>query len=331
VNLNKLKIKSKSYKNNKTERGTREENEDIAEYQRKTSVKRKLKIKKKSNCDFKEVTEVENLVLSNKLQTIVPHTDSETNLEVRFSTEPHPLKSHQTSKPIVLDPPAQLRPAKENKIDKFSSFNNPVPLDLPKPPKKNEKSKFNSSRRGQSVDRQTKGSLLNNQEKNDIFKKWENEYGGIKDRKLVIKDDHQYNGWHTANNNCADDDIKEDIPEDEDLYDIKQYQKDVLKQKSQQIEESNGKSEFEYDWDGDESMSYIKKLADKHNKERYNKLASKARANFNYQQKPKESNEGKHRDLNKGNNGQRAENNDLCVKKRNSHFKSVVQQIDDWD
>ena len=202
----------------------------------------------------------------------------------------------------------------------------------PKPPINDKKP---AKRRQKTMERPPQ-QKINDPEGSNLLNKWEKQYGGIQDRQFFVKNDHDYDKWHVDNtnqkfssfNNVADNndeqDIAEDIPEDPQpkVY----VENPLLSKKQNKAETSNGK--FDYDWDEEESMSYLKKFNDENLKENYNKYGQNKPSNYNplpvvseKQERPKKSRKDK--------KGSKTKMN--TERANNRHFKSVAPQIDDWD
>ena len=188
-----------------------------------------------------------------------------------------------------------------------------------------------ASRRGHTIEGRSKENNSSNQQQSDLFSKWEQQFGTIKDRKLIIKDDNNFNSWDTKPQNVHDDEIQENLPE-VDEFDYQKYQKESVAQHKAKNGPDHSKSEFDYDWDEDESMSYLQKLTDAKTQERYENL--KAKMGNNSTNKPAVTEyenqpipQRKFKKAKKYNKGV-----DLEVIKENNHFKSVnPTPIDDWD
>lgn len=122
------------------------------------------------------------------------------------------------------------------------------------------------------------------EEGNSLLHKWEKQYGGIKNRQFYIQSDHNPDQWNTPgtgdkfssikynSDRNYDADVREEIQEDP----AEDYKFSQPLRKANKLEGSNTQKEFEYDWDEEESMSYLKKLTDKNLKENYNKYGQQS-------------------------------------------------------
>lgn len=199
-----------------------------------------------------------------------------------------------------------------------------------------EKKQFNAKRRQKTLER-PQNAHFGEVKNNPLLNKWENQYGGIKNRQFYVKSDHDYDAWHVDNNKQKftsfnqpdnyDDNIVEEIPDDPQpkVY----IQNPLLNKKQNKLEGSSSHREFEYDWDEEESMSYLKKFNDENLKENYNKYGQKISASnapkpiaseYNDKKKTKEPKQKK--------SGMSKMKTDRVNPR---HFKSVAPQIDDWD
>ena len=324
-----IKVKSRG----RTQRDTSNIQVQNADSVRDTS-KKKLKIKKKRTARKSKNRangNVEDLTSSNHPKEPFSLKTPQASNALFVSKEK--ILQNMIEKPTDIDPSKKLFHISKNNYNRFSSFNNPVVEMSQRPPQPPKESRL--QKRNPTGERRTaKNPLIERNKQTDLFTKWEKQYGGIKDRKLVIKDDHDYNRWYTGNQNLPDndEDIQEDLPEDDDAEEIQNYQKNALRKNNKQVvEESNAKSNFELDWDDDDSMSFLQNLGNQQNQNHQNnqrssekaKLKARKRANNNHQ---------KNLRVPKRQVREYKQTSNIEVVEQVNHFKSAAPKIlDDWD
>lgn len=352
--MEKLKNKWKSLKVNplKTEGNLDSERGEKAK--RKNSMKRKLKIKKKKDKNQPSgQTKVEKLNPAPKrFNTIAFNNDDDKKYDMVIDeTDPDPefLQQEEQEKEedkkatqAILNKntsqPIKLEPVRANRFDNgLAQVDEPAKKFYPSQVKPPSGKPQNHGRRQRTVERPAKNQF-GDVRPMALLDKWEKQYGGIKDRQFYVKCDHDYDKWYTnenennkfsrfnnPNNAPVEWEIQEDIPEDADEQAY--VEKAILKKKVNKLEGSNSHREFEYDWDEDESMTYLKKFQDNNLKENYNKYGHQ-RAQT-YAKPPKLTTQGagavndyKPKKVPKK----------LRTERENArHYKSVAPQIDDWD
>lgn len=199
-----------------------------------------------------------------------------------------------------------------------------------------EKKQFNAKRRQKTVERPQQNAHFGEVNDNPLLNKWENQYGGIKNRQFYVKSDHDYDAWHVDNNKQKftsfnqpdnyDDNIVEEIPDD--IQPKVYVQNPLLNKKQNKLEGSSSHREFEYDWDEEESMSYLKKFNDENLKENYNKYGQKISASNAPKPVVTEYNDRKKKEPKQKKSSMSKMKTDRVNPR---HFKSVAPQIDDWD
>lgn len=179
----------------------------------------------------------------------------------------------------------KLEKGQKGKFDSLPTFTNHQSESSKQP--QNKKSGYDTElqlNRRMTYNNKTPGLGPKPQDNNQLLNKWEKEYGTMKDRKFTVKNDFNHDEWQTNDKTKSrftgyssnaygaepDDNIEEDIPEapEEDHYPSKF-------QNPTKNPNSNVK-DFEYDWDDEESMSYLKKFNDNALKENYNKYGQQA-------------------------------------------------------
>jgi len=348
--------KSKSVRVNlKRAKDTQDEQADGAGTQRKLNIKAK---KNKPEDD----TKVERLVTlpepeNKRLNTIAFEGQENQKKKYDFNledTDPDLQFDPAQIKNIVTEPreTIKLAPVKESKLQtiappperkpattytsgflKNNNYNDLAQAFYPKPPQPKREP---AQRRQMTMDSPCK----NIQKEHPLLNKWEKQYGGIKDRQFLVEDDpedHHFtdrnrklssfnNPNHFGGNTYADD-IPEELPEEPQ---VKVYvENPLLEKKRNKLEASNSQKEFEFDWDEEESMSYLKKLGDENFKENYHKYGSK-----NGPVKPplKTINEREEKVPRKNKHKRSSKSKVKTERRKERNFRSVAPKfVDDWD
>lgn len=306
---------------------------------RKSSVKRKLKIKKKKK--ESEYTKVEKLnPIPKRFNTIAFDNDDNKKFDLVIDeTEPDPefLKEEEHLEIVKHEPPKKLEPVRPNRFDRLLS-NEASNTDRDKIGNKQNSKPVHAQQRQRTLDQGSRRQFGDVQPM-PLLDKWEKQYGGIKDRQFYVKCDHDYDKWYTndegnkfssfntKNHANRDNDIQEDIPDDPEEQEF--IKKQILKKKGNKLDGSNSHRDFEYDWDEDESMSYLKRFQDENLKENYNKYGQQIQKKVQDAPKVAEYATSKPYDSKSKKVSKRTKMK--TDRKPTRHFKSVAPQLDDWD
>ena len=339
--MEKLKTKGKSAKVNvlKTINPNLDSEQSPKGRDRKPSVKKKLKIKKKKGEEVNYETKVEKLMPNKRLNTIT-FEDKKFALVID-ETDPDPeFEKDEEIEEVKPKPrePEKLQPVRPNRFDRLSTFGQNQLQEVTMNTKTLPANTFNASRRQKTMERPPRQQFGEGKD-TGLLDKWEKQYGDMKDRKFYVKCDHDYDKWYTESSNqkfssfgrqthtAGFNDIKEDIPED---AEAQMYSTNaVIKKKGNKLEVSNSHKEFDYDWDeAEESMSYLKKYNDDNLKENYNKYGQQRGGQNPYPVKTTEYAEPSKQVSNPKRASRKAVKTERTNKK---HFRSMAPPIDDWD
>jgi len=323
-----LKLKSKSVKtkSKNTVCPPTEDDQNVKE-KRKQSVKRNLKVKKKKASKVKEEDDTHN-----KVQQIQP--DAKRFNTIQFDFDDDKLKPNfifESTEPgvelpmpkplieITKDAALLMGPMGPRRVTRFSSNSELDNFANPEGNKPSSRAKKNAMKRRSTMERPS-NNQLEEADRSHLLNKWEKQYGNIKDRQFYVKNDFDCNKFSSFNNqeNMQDAAIQEDIPEEPMQF----YQQ------PNKIEGSNSHREFEYDWDEEESMSYLKRINADNLKENFNKYGQQNGVPQPEQPKATKSKPSTYRIPNPE---REIRKNKQAAGVPPQHHKSVAQTMDDWD